>query len=82
MYDVIYRYYLFLLINGLLTFSIAGTVLNSLIEIITDPTGIPNKLASTLPRVNYYSNFFEILIYIYIHITNSYLLTDIKNDIN
>ncbi|RHZ47076.1 hypothetical protein Glove_593g9 [Diversispora epigaea] len=48
------KYFLFLLVNYLLVFTIGGTIINTLGEIIIDPTGLPYKLATTLPRVAHF----------------------------
>ncbi|CAB4386826.1 uncharacterized protein OCT59_010400 [Rhizophagus irregularis] len=51
------KYYFFLLVNVLLVFSIAGAVATAY-ETITDPTGVPRRLAETLPRVSsFFVNF-------------------------
>jgi hypothetical protein len=39
-------------VNILLVFSIAGAVATAY-ETITDPTGVPRRLAETLPRVSW-----------------------------
>ncbi|RIA85335.1 hypothetical protein C1645_782146 [Glomus cerebriforme] len=51
------KYYFFLLVNVLLIFSIAGAVATAY-ETIKDPTGVPRKLATTLPQVSsFFVNF-------------------------
>ena len=50
--NIFFRYYFFLLVNVLLVFSIAGAVATAY-ETITDPTGVPRKLATTLPKVSF-----------------------------
>ncbi|CAG8434402.1 1370_t:CDS:10 [Diversispora eburnea] len=48
------KHFLFLLVNYLLVFTIGGTIINTLGDIIIDPTGLPYKLATTLPRVAHF----------------------------